>query len=41
MRGGGVVSRSTPAAPAPTVSERSISLQNPFILSEAGYAGPT
>jgi hypothetical protein len=27
MRGGGVVSRSTPAAPAPIVSERSISLQ--------------
>jgi hypothetical protein len=27
MRGGGVVSRSTRAAPAPIVSERSISLQ--------------
>ena len=26
--------------PAPIVSERSISLQNPFLLSAAGYAGP-
>lgn len=29
MRGGGVVSRSTRAAPAPIVAERSISRQTP------------